>query len=89
MFFWRGYKYKSKILKKINTDLNIENINLTEKEKKSLEECSKLLKEAENERIIISKKFELFLYYTGACVLKRPTMERGLISYIVNILTQI
>ena len=79
----------NKIFKKINTDLNIENINLTEKEKKSLEECSKLLKEAENERIIISKKFELFLYYTGACVLKRPTMERGLISYIVNILTQI
>ena len=79
----------NKIFKKINTDLKIENLNLSEKEKQSLDECSKLLQEAENERIIISKKFELFLYYSGACVLTRPSMERGLISYLINILTQI
>ena len=79
----------NKIFEKINTDLKIENINLSEKEKQSLDECSKLLQEAENERIIISKKFELFLYYSGACVLTRPSMERGLISYLINILTQI
>ena len=64
-------------------------MELTEEEKKSLDECSQLLQEAENERIKISKKFESFLYNTGACVLVRPTMERGLISYIINILTQI
>ena len=79
----------NKIFKKINTKLTIEQLELTEEEKKSLDECSKLLQEAENERIKISKKFESFLYNTGACVLVRPTMERGLISYIINILTQI
>ena len=79
----------NKIFKKINTKLNLEHMKLTEEEKKSLDECSQLLQEAENERIKISKKFESFLYNTGACVLTRPTMERGLISYIINILTQI
>ena len=79
----------NKIFKKINTRLNIENMTLTEEEKKSLEECSQLLQKAESERIKISKKFESFLYNTGACVLIRPTLERGLISYIINILTQI
>ena len=79
----------NKIFKKINTKLNIENMTLTEEEKKSLEECSQLLQKAEGERIKISKKFESFLYNTGACVLIRPTLERGLISYIINILTQI
>ena len=79
----------NKIFKKINTKLNIENMALTEEEKKSLEECSQLLQKAEGERIKISKKFESFLYNTGACVLIRPTLERGLISYIINILTQI
>ena len=79
----------NKIFKKINTKLNIENMALTEEEKKSLEECSQLLQKAESERIKISKKFESFLYNTGACVLIRPTLERGLISYIINILTQI
>ena len=79
----------NKIFKKINTKLNTAQLELTEEEKKSLDECSQLLQEAENERIKISKKFESFLYNTGACVLIRPTMERGLISYIINILTQI
>ena len=79
----------NKIFKKINTRLNIENMTLTEEEKKSLEECSQLLQKAEGERIKISKKFESFLYNTGACVLIRPTLERGLISYIINILSQI
>ena len=79
----------NKIFKKINTRLNIENMTLTEEEKKSLEECSQLLQKAEGERIKISKKFESFLCNTGACVLIRPTLERGLISYIINILTQI
>ena len=79
----------NKIFKKINTNLNIKNLKLTEEEKKSFEEYSNLLKKAEKERVKISKKLELFLDYTGACVLTQPTMERGLISYIINILTQI
>ena len=79
----------NKIFKKINTNLNIKDLKLTKEEKKSLDECSKLLQQAETERIKISKKFESFLYNTGACVLTKPTMERGLISYIINILTQI
>ena len=49
----------------------------------------KFTQKSRKERVKISKKFELFLYYTGACVLTQPTMERGLISYIINILTQI
>ena len=83
------YVQGNKIFKKINTKLDIENKNLSEKEKKSLEECMKLLEEAEKTRIEIAKKFETFLYDTGACVLTQPTMERGLITYIINILTQI
>lgn len=79
----------NKIFKKINTNLNIKDMKLSKDEKKSIDECSKLLLEAENARIKISKKFENFLYNTGACVLTRPTMERGLVSYIINILTQI
>ena len=79
----------NKIFKKMNTNLNIEKLELTEEEKKSLTECTELMKEAEAARIKISKKFESFLYHTGACVLTKPNMERGLISFIINILTQI
>ena len=83
------YIQGNKIFKKINTKLNTENLKLTENEKKSLEECMKLLEEAEKVRIEIAKKFEIFLFNTGACVLTQPTMERGLITFIINILTQI
>jgi hypothetical protein len=79
----------NKIFKKINTKLDIENNKLTPEEKKSLKECMKLLEEAEKVRLEIAKKFEIFLYNTGACVLTRPTLERGLITFFVNILIQI
>ena len=79
----------NKIFKKINTKLDIENNNLTPQEKNSLKECMKLLEEAEKVRSEIAKKFEIFLYNTGACVLTRPTLERGLITFFVNILIQI
>ena len=79
----------NKIFKKITINLNIQNLELTEKEKILLDECTKLLREAEKERSIIAKKFETFLFDTGACVLIRPTMERALISYVINLLTQI
>lgn len=79
----------NKIFKKINTKLDTGNKDLSPQEKKSLEECTKLLEEAEKVRGEIAEKFELFLYNTGACVLTQPTMERGLITYIINILIQV
>ena len=83
------YIQGNKIFKPINTQLNIDNDKLTPEEKSSLENCVKLLQDSENTRIEIANKFESFLYNTGACVLTQPNMERGLITYIVNILTQI
>lgn len=77
------------IFKPINTQLDIDKEELTSEEKTSLENCMALLKESEKTREDIAKKFEDFLYNTGACVLTQPKMERGLITYVVNILTQI
>ncbi len=79
----------NKIFRRINTKLDTKNQNLSKAEKQSLEECMKLLEDAEKVRKEIAKKFELFLYHTGACVLTQPTMERGLLTYILNILVQI
>ena len=41
----------NKIFKKINTKLNTEKLNLTPKEKNTLEDCMKLLEEAEKVRM--------------------------------------
>lgn len=79
----------NKIFKKINTNLDISDNNLKTEEKKGLQECMKFLEEAEEVRIEIAKKFETFLYNTGACVLTQPSFERGLMTFIINILTQI
>ena len=83
------YIQGNKIFKPINTKLNLNNEQLTQEEQSTLENCMKLLEDSENTRIEIANKFESFLYNTGACVLTQPTMERGLITYIVNLLTQI
>jgi len=83
------YIQGNKIFKPINTQLDINKEELTSEEKTSLENCMSLLKESEKTREDIAKKFEDFLYNTGACVLTQPKMERGLITYVVNILTQI
>lgn len=83
------YMQGNKIFKPINTQLDIDKEELTSEEKTSLENCMALLKESEKTREDIAKKFEDFLYNTGACVLTQPKMERGLITYVVNILTQI
>ena len=79
----------NKIFKKINTKLDTGDMKLTPQEEKSIQECNKLLEEAEKHRIEIAKKFESYLFNTGACVLTQPTFERGLITYIINLLTQI
>ena len=83
------YIQGNKIFKPINTQLDINKEELTSEEKTSLENCMSLLKESEKTREDIAKKFEDFLYNTGACVLTQPKMERGLITYVVNILTHI
>jgi len=83
------YIQGNKIFRPINTKLNLENEKLSKEEKANLENCVKLLEEAENARKEIANKFETFLYDTGGCVLTHPTMERGLVTYIINILTQI
>lgn len=83
------YIQGNKIFKPINTQLDIDKEELTSEEKTSLENCMALLKESEKTREDIAKKFEDFLYNTGACVLTQPKMERGLITYVVNILTHI
>lgn len=83
------YVQGNKIFRPINTQLDMDKQELTSEEKTSLENCMTLLKESEKTREDIAKKFEDFLYYTGACVLTQPTMERGLITYVVNLLTQI
>ena len=83
------YIQGNKIFKPINTEINTDNQELTSEEISSLENCKKFLEDAENTRIDIANKFESFLYNTGACVLTQPSMERGLITYVVNILTQI
>ena len=83
------YIQGNKIFKRINTKLDTEKINLTPEEKSTLEDCMKLLEEAEKVRNEIAGKFELFLYNTGACVLTQPTLERGLTTYIINLLIQI
>ena len=79
----------NKIFKKINTKLDTGDMKLTPQEEKSIQECNKLLEEAEKHRKEIAKKFESYLFNTGACVLTQPTFERGLITYIINLLTQI
>jgi len=81
----RGHK----IFKPIFTKLEIDQRLLTQGEQESLRNYNELLEQAENKRKEIAEKFEKFLYETGACVLTQPTIERGLTTYIVNIITQI
>ena len=55
----------NKIFKPINTKLKIDNENLTQEEKSTLENCMKLLQDSENTRIEIVNKFESFLLIRG------------------------
>ena len=83
--FYQG----NKIFKKINTKLNTKNQNLTPKEQSALQNCINLLEEMEKERLDIANKFKSFLENTGACALTQPTMERGLITFIIYLIAQI
>ena len=86
----RGDEYQgNKIFKSINTNLILEGENFSEEEKKILEKCKNLLKQSEEERVKIAEKFKELLVDTGACILKQPTLERALVSFIIYLFEQI
>ena len=64
-------------------------LNYLKKKSKIWINCAKCLLDAENTRKDIAEKFENFLYTTGACVMTQPSLERGLITYVIYFLTQI
>ena len=79
----------NKIFQKINTNLILEDENLSEEGKKILEQCEQLLKESEEQRQKIADKFKELLVDTGACVIRKPTLERAAITYIIYLIEQI
>lgn len=84
--FGEDYYQGNKIFKKINIKLDTENNNLDDNEKQKFNEY---LTKIENNQKEIAQEFKTFLYDTGACVLTQPTVERGLITYLIFLLTQI
>jgi len=79
----------NKIFQKINTNLILEDENLSEEGKKILEQCEQLLKESEEQRQKIADKFKELLVDTGACVISKPSLERAAITYIIYLFSQI
>ncbi len=77
------------IFKSINTDLVLEGGNITEEDKKTFDKCQKLLNKSEEERVKIADKFKILLRNTGAAVLSKPTLERGIITYVIYFFEQI
>ena len=72
-----------KIFKKIDTNIEIPD-DLSEDNKNALNEYKNLIIKNENKRQEIADKFENMLIKTGACVLRKPTLERGILTYIVS-----
>ena len=79
----------NQIFEEINTKLINENDNLSEETKENLERCEQLLKESEEQRRKIADKFKELLVDTGACVIRKPTLERAAITYIIYLIEQI
>ena len=77
------------IFKSINTNLILEGEQFSEEEKIILNRCENLLKQSEEERLKIADKFRELLVNTGACILKKPTLERAVISFIIYLFEQI
>ena len=76
--------YGHKIFKPIETNIKIDE-NESNEIKEILKEYKNLLEKSEENRKEIAKKFELMLIDTGTCVLRKPNMERTIITYIVQI----
>ena len=76
-----------KIFLPINTELTMESDN--PELSNLIASTQKDLLYSESIRKEIADKFEKLLVETGACVLKRPTFERGILSFIIQILIQI
>ena len=87
--FSEPYYQGNRIFKKIITDFEINEQDLKDEEILSINNFHTKLKEIEETREIIANKFKNFLHDTGACVLIQPTIERGLITYVVFFITQI
>ena len=72
-----------KIFKKIDTNIEFPD-DLSEDNKNALNEYKNLLLKNEYKRQEIANKFENMLVNTGACVLRKPTLERAILTYIVS-----
>ena len=88
-FFSEPYYKGNRIFKKMKTDFEINTQNLRNEEISTIVNFQKKLQEIEDTREIIANKFKNFLQDTGACVLLQPTLERGLITYVIYFITQI
>ena len=77
-----------KIFKPIDTHIEIDE-NESEEVKQILNEYIILLQKSEEERSAIANKFETMLINTGACVFRRPTTERAIITYVIFFLVKL
>ena len=85
---WESDNYVGhKIFLPLNTDINVSTddteLNVI------INQCKSELIESERIRKDLADKFEIMLVETGACVLKKPTFERSIISFVVLIIINI
>ena len=85
----KAYYQGNRIFKKINFNLDIKNEKIGIDERVALQDCENKFKVIEEKRQEIEDKFKSFLINTGACVLTQPSLERGLITYVIFFITQI
>lgn len=85
---WESDNYIGhKIFLPLNTDIKV-NTDDTELNV-IINQCKSELIESEKIRKDLADKFEIMLVETGACVLKKPTFERSIISFVVLIIINI
>ena len=76
-----------KIFLPLNTDITV---NTEDTELNVLiNQCKSELIESEKIRKDLADKFEIMLIETGACVLKQPTFERSIISFVLLVIINI
>lgn len=87
--FPEPYVIGHKIFKPLCTKIDVDKSQFSPETQDKITKCEAILSETENCRKEIATKFENMLVETGSCVLRQPTFERSVITYIVNLLTQI